>query len=294
MKAASAPWFTVVSVLLVLAGAGGLYAWNVRVGDPTPDSAIGYSFAFAGTGFMLLAALHYSLYRRSRKRGVGRLNAWLNWHIGFAIIALGLLFMHSFGNFNPRTGTYALYGMIALAISGIAGRVLDRKLPRAIAREVAQALTLQGEDRIESITRDVQSIVTYHTQKLHATSVPTVEQAKSGRQQLAMKTLHTPWDLAYIALDDTPQEIQRDTVSYRFVPDRRSQLTKPETLLPGVQESLSELQRVEHALRREQIYRYMIRYWRMLHVSLALVTIGLTVWHIEYALQLLIPVWLHR
>ena len=64
--------------------------------------------------------------------------------------------------------------------------------------------------------------------------------------------------------------------------------------MPGAQEQIAELRMVERAMQREQFYRYIIRYWRRLHVALALVTIGLTVWHIIYAFQLLLPTLLHK
>lgn len=287
--------------LLIIIIAGAIYIWNMQMGDPSPDSVAGYSFAFAGTGFMLLAAIRYSLYRRARKRGVGTLHSSLNWHISFAIIALVLLFMHSFGNFNPRSGTYALYGMVALAISGFFGRVLDRILPRAIARQVSSALTERGEDRIESITNDVRSKAVHNSQMLHATRTSASQhpaaqklgRGASGAEQ-PLKALQTSWDLAYISLEETPQEVKRDSVQYRFVPDRKSKLLDSEALMPGVNESITELQSAKQALYREQLYRYMIRYWRAFHVALALLTVGLLVYHVVYALQLLIPVWLHH
>jgi hypothetical protein len=105
--------------------------------------------------------------------------------------------------------------------------------------------------------------------------------------------LHTPWDLAYISLDATPQELSREASHYRFIPDKRSELARPGAFMPGAQEQISELRTVERAMQREQFYRYIIRYWRKFHVALALLTIGLTIWHIIYALQLLLPTFLH-
>jgi hypothetical protein len=106
--------------------------------------------------------------------------------------------------------------------------------------------------------------------------------------------LYTSWDLAYISLEETPQEMSRNTAQYRFVPDKKSALTRPGALMPGAQEQISALQNAQRALQREQFYRYVIRYWRVFHIGLVLLTIGLTLWHIEYALQLLIPTLLHR
>ncbi len=110
------------------------YVWYIQHNnDTSPDSIAGYTYAIIGTLLLLLAAVLYSLKRRSRKkRSVGQLQRSLNWHICFGVLGLVFLFLHSFGNFNPRTGTYALYGMIALAISGAVGRFLDRLIPHLI------------------------------------------------------------------------------------------------------------------------------------------------------------------
>lgn len=278
-----------VSALFTLAVIGlsiGLLILYSRLSnDPTPDSVAGYTYAILGTFFMLLAASGYTRYRASKRR-VGKLNGSLQWHISFGLIALVLLFLHSFGNFNPRTGTYALWGMIALVISGIVGRVLDRIVPKLIALQVKHALTEEGEDRVEYHTRTIQSIVSYNRQELRS-----LKPQKSGTRS-AKNPLATAWDLAYISLEETPQELRQNETHYRFVPDRRSELDKPETLMPGVSEHLNELHSVQSALRREEYYRALIRYWRFIHVSLVFITIGLTLWHLEYAATLLLPLFL--
>ncbi len=51
---------------------------------------------------------------------------------------------------------------------------------------------------------------------------------------------------------------------------------------------------VQGAIRREQFYRYVIRYWRLLHIALALLAVGLIIWHLVYVAQLLIPTVFHR
>src|SRR3989440_2494014 len=144
------------------------FVWYIQhSNDVSPDSIAGYTYAIIGTLFLLLAAVLYSLKRRShKKRTVGQLHRSLNWHICFGVLGLLFLFFHSFGNFNPRTGTYALYGMIALTISGLVGRFLDRLVPRLIAGEVHKALTARGDDRIETISQELQAIVIHNTQDL--------------------------------------------------------------------------------------------------------------------------------
>jgi hypothetical protein len=164
------PWFffnqspkrmiSLTFTIVVLLGLAIFYFWYSRANiDPTPDSVVGYSFAIAGTIFALLAGLRFTLFRRSRGRRVGDLNNSLNWHVSLAVIAFALLLFHSFGHFNPRSGTYALYGMIALVVTGVIGRILDKMLPRMMTAQVNKALDSRGEDRVESVSRELRSIM---------------------------------------------------------------------------------------------------------------------------------------
>jgi uncharacterized membrane protein YjfL (UPF0719 family) len=294
-----------IVTLIVIVSAGVFYVWySPFSNDASPDSLAGYAYAIVGTLCLILAAILYSWRRRSRnKRVPGRLNAALNWHIFLAIIGLALLLMHSFGNLNPRTGTYALYGMVALTVSGFVGRMLDRLMPRLIANEVNKALTMQGEDRIEDISQEIQAIVIHSTEKLQGFSAAPSRTSTSfvslpgstsnGIPFDSSRSLHTPWDLAYISLEETPQELNREAAQYRFIPDKKSALARPEALMPGAEEQMSELKKVQRAMQREKFYRYIIRYWRVVHISLALLTVALTIWHLVYAAQLLIPTFIH-
>jgi len=305
-------WFLRFLVIFLGVAVGVAFSvwYTQHSNDVSPDSSAGYTFAIIGTLFLLMAAFLYSLKRRSHKnRTVGKLYKSLNWHFCFGVLGLVFLSLHSFGNFNPRTGTYALYGMIALAISGIIGRFLDRLGPRLITGEVHKALNVMGDDRIETISQKLQAIVVHNTQDLHSFAVMPGETSRDASRSLVSiddqlssdfpfmqkdQALQTPWDLAYISLEATPQELSLEASHYRFVPDRKSELVRPGALMPGAQEHISELQEVEQAMQRELFYRYVIRYWRKFHIMLALLALALTVWHLVYAGQLLLPVLLHR
>lgn len=271
--------------IVVIALSAGYFAWYSRTSnDASPDSQVGMIYALLGTFLLLLAATLFSLRRRSqRRRKLGGLRASLGWHISCALMGLAFLFMHAFGEFNPRTGTYALYGMIALVISGIVGRLLDRVLPLLIAGEVHRVLTDQGDDRIETISCQLQVALTRRAVPQSAAlplplSFPR-RNLNTGMPATRDQALHMPWDLAYLSLASTPQEISGET----------GQLP----LLPGTQARMDELAKVRRAMQRELCYRYALRSWRILHILLALVTIGLLIWHIVYALQLLLPTLVH-
>lgn len=300
--------FRVTVTILIIVVAAVFLAWYSHVSsDVAPDSLVGLIYAILGTLFLLMAGTLYSLRRRShRHRKLGGLGSSLGWHICFAIIGVALISMHTFGEFNPRTGTYALYGLIALAVSGLIGRLLDRVMPRLVAIKVNQSLTAQGDDRIETISQKIQAIVGYNSQNLKGMAAPPQSKVNGPvnnnsliplleKQTVFAKDqpLHTPWDMAYISLESTPQEVSRDTTKYRFVPDKQSQLLRPGALMPGTQEQMTELEDVRQAMESELFYRYIIRYWRVFHVLLAVVTLGLVIWHIVYALQLMLFPILH-
>ena len=299
-------WSVALLVTLCIVAAGGaFYLWYDHPGnDTTPDGTAGLVYAFIGTGFFILAAVIYALRRRSHKRDTGQLHAALNWHVFLALIALALLFMHAFGHFAAISGTYALYGLIVLVMSGVIGRILDRVMPRLIAREVDKVLTAQGDDRVEVVSQKLQAIVVHNTQKLRGFQIPPTQPVPapptpqppvvSGLPVVSSKqSLHVPWDLAYISLEPTQQELDRDAPHYRFIPDKKSALNSPGTLMPGTDEHVAELQAIHSAMQREQLYRYILRYWRVLHICLALISVGLVIWHIIFACTLLFPRFMH-
>lgn len=292
----------ILMVLLVIGLATGFFVWYIRFGnDASPDSPVGLLYASAGTLLVLLALTLYSLRRRShRQRALGGLRASLGWHMGLALMGLAFLAMHSFGELNPRTGTYALYGLLALMVSGLIGRLLDRLIPRLMTSEVQQALTARGDDRIETISQKLQAIVVHNTQSIRGFATPD-EKNRPGNSlvpaspQRAMtwrdRTLHAPWDLAYISLEPVPQELGRENGQFPVTPEKKSDFLHPVALMPGTQEEIDELEAVQEAMRYELFYRYVMLYWRRFHILLALVTLGLLIWHIVYALQLmLVPV----
>lgn len=291
----SSPWFSfqprdqwklcLLVSLLILAASIGFFVWCTRVSnDLGGDSFAGLVFAVGCTVFLFLAAVSFTLQRRARKRVVGKLNAVLNWHICFGVIALVMVFLHAFGNLNPRTGTYALYGMIALVISGAVGRILDRMAPRMIVQEMSKVLTIQGEDRLESTLRKLRADEEQRKQGLPAfraspgvtSSVLSSTSGASGGQSVFPGL----WDLGYNSLETlSPQTSQWDSMS-----GRSGALSLDGRGLVGAVEK-----EVSQAFKRERFLRYLLRYWRIFHIVLAVVTVGLTLWHIEYALSLVIP-----
>jgi hypothetical protein len=280
---------------LILAASIGFFIWcRIASNDMGGDSFGGLVFAVAATVFMLLAAISFSLRRRARKRHVGELNGVLNWHICFGVLALVMVFMHSYGNYNPRTGTYALYGMVALVISGLVGRALDRVMPRLITKQVSKVLTNRGEDRVEVLWGELRSPGTMNRQKSRgfpslwgkiASPLSFSGIAAPKRQD----SIQDGWDMAYVSLDPAPRNRKGSTGQFPPAADPRMPFATAGKLTAPVQERMEVIEEAEQALEQESFYRYIIRIWRTFHIALAVVTVALTLWHIEYAFALIIP-----
>lgn len=281
-----------IITLFIIGGGAAFYVWYMRPGaDTFPGSTVGLIYASIATLFFILAAVGYALRRRSRKRAVGQLNVSLNWHIFLAVIALAFAFFHALGNFEAISGTYALIGLLALAFSGIIGRWLDRVLPRMITAEVDAVLTAQGEDRGESLSQELKAIITDHSLAVPPRQSPagyTRSPAISARN-----ALNVPWDLAYISLEPTQQELDRDAPHYRFIPDRKSNLSRVDVFMPPAEKPMAEMRTIQRCMNREQRYRRLIRLWRSVHITLAIVAVGLIIYHLIFVGVLFLPGLIH-
>jgi hypothetical protein len=287
-----------VITILIIGLAVGFFAWySIYSDDASPDSPLGYAYALIGTAFLLLAATAFALRRRShQRRTMGGLRAALGWHMSFALIGLAFLCLHSFGELNPRSGTYALYGLISLVISGLVGRLLDRLMPRLITAEVNRTLNAYGKDWLERTSPHLKAISKNQKPDMRGQLTPDTRPKTSHELSLSQKqvtpyqneTAFAPWDLAYISLESTPQVFSREVDQYGLVPDKTSGLLRLEAPMPRTQKLISEPAVLPHITQREQFYRYITSYWRRLHILLALTTIGLLIWHIVYVLQLML------
>lgn len=267
-------WRAAVTLLLVAGGLALAYAYYVLYGaDVSPDSLYGYAFAIAGTLLLAVVGVGYALRKRWRRARRGLLHTALSWHIVGGILSLGLILMHAVGNFHPRTGTYALYSLIALVISGIIGKRLDRVAPRRIAKAALKTVTGDGEERLESLV----SVLDAKHHHRHGQRPTTGSHVAAGGDN-ASTSAGVPWDLAYYDLSAAPAEIP-SLLGHATPGGARSASGKALAAQSGV---------IGQAIGVERLYLRLIRVWRLLHTLLSILTLALIVWHLEFAATLLI------
>ena len=262
--------------LLIVAGLAYVYVAYLHGSDVSPDSFYGYVFAISGTLLLALVGVGYVARKRLRRNWSGLLHVALTWHVVGGLLALALILMHATGNFNPRTGSYALYGLIALVVSGLIGRLLDRIAPRLAARAALRTLASDGEERLESLVDALDRRRRFRRE----------DQPKRSKAREPRKTA-SPWDLAYYDLGADPNDIPA-------LLNRRGEAVHTREALrlteDGVSQGMmaSESAAIRRAIGTERYFLHLIRVWRYLHTAISIVTLGLILWHLEYAAVLLI------
>lgn len=271
------------------AGIGLVYAYRgyLDSGDVSPDSVPGLAFAVAGTLLLLLVGVGYTFRKRIKKRAARRLHTALAWHATGGVLGLTLICMHTAGNVNARSGTYALYGLIALTVSGLVGRLLDRLCPRLAAAAAARAVTAEGEDRLVALEHKIAA----------------AQSARESQREMLRRSgvAGVPWDLAYYDLDPEVESIPQllrppssggDSRGIRKTHERiwhsvgshtLQLIHKPHALAGYVERQASA---VHSAQSHEQFFIQLIRVWRRIHMLLSIVTLGLLIWHIAFAITL--------
>ncbi|HEX6541462.1 MAG TPA: hypothetical protein VF040_06885 [Ktedonobacterales bacterium] len=268
-------WQATIVMLMVGGGlAYGYWLYSRSGGDISPDSLYGYIFAITGTILLSLVGIGYVLRKRLRKGAFKLLHTALAWHVVGGILALALIFAHSAGNFNPRSGTYALYALIALVISGIIGRQLDRLAPRLAARAALKTVTANGDERLDTLVRSLDM------KRLgqHERHEPRGRHAAHRSASASPASSSGTWDLAYYDLSATADDIPVLLKQPRRDGARRASAAA----------LASEAQEIRQAIGIEQLCLHLIRVWRYLHTMLSIVTLGLILWHLEFAATLLL------
>lgn len=252
-------WIMLVVSLLVY---GGIYAWYLNALKTQPYAGP-YSdplrlFGIVAFGLVLVVAA-YTLRRRFVRRLSGRVQNWLWAHTWFGVISILIAFLHeNYMNIlhdfyftrmrftEADLGMPALYALLLLVISGVAGRLLDSWQAHVIAAEANS----NGVGIVQAVQ-----------ERLHELDL-TVERLSAGKspafklycnEALSNKAL-LPDMLPVLA----PRE-QQDFERVHQVLSLRAQLVR--------------------SLRRQKRAQLIIRVWRYVHIPLACLALAVISFH---------------
>lgn len=141
-------WLTVLTLAAWLIGKSGWY---------TSGDDIGYWLGVAGAVMMLLAFILYPLRKHVRIfQSWGRIKFWLWFHMFLGVGGPLVILVHSTFRVGSLNAGVALYSMLIVALSGIVGRFIYRRVNGGLDGQRADLRELQvraGFDQSEAVSK---------------------------------------------------------------------------------------------------------------------------------------------
>ncbi|MFZ6819282.1 hypothetical protein [Undibacterium sp. Ji22W] len=132
-------------------------SWGIAFHDLVkPGSDLGYNLGLTG-GIMMLSLLLYPMRKRVRFLSkLGRMEKWFKVHMILGIGGPLLILFHSTFRIGSMNGRVALYSMLLVALSGVIGRFVYRRIHKGL---YGKALSLAETQKIlEASEEDIESV----------------------------------------------------------------------------------------------------------------------------------------
>jgi hypothetical protein len=151
-------WYALIAIVVVTA----LYAFAYVQASALPraSSLIGHGIGIVGFILMLATVTLYSLRKLRSDARWGSTAVWLKSHMVMGLVGPYMVLLHSAMKFNGLAGL-AMLLTVVVVISGLVGRYIYTRVPRALDEDEAAAST-RDEDR-ERIARRRKALATWHT-----------------------------------------------------------------------------------------------------------------------------------
>jgi hypothetical protein len=121
-----AAFWVIIAISLVY-----LYVTITYEQTPAASGLFGHGLGIAGFLLMLMTETLYSIRKRSRTAGWGRMSIWLQFHIFTGLVGPYMVLLHSSWKFNGLAGIVMLLTVL-IVISGFIGRYIYTSIPRTI------------------------------------------------------------------------------------------------------------------------------------------------------------------
>jgi len=129
------------------------YGWlNRNEGYLTPENGLGYWLGIAGTSAMLLLLLYPLRKRIKFLRLIGGITFWFRIHMILGLVGPALILFHSNFQLGSLNSNVALFAMLIVATSGVAGRYLYTKVHLGLyGRKAAVTEILADADTLKRL-----------------------------------------------------------------------------------------------------------------------------------------------
>jgi hypothetical protein len=135
-------------------------AYSQAKAFPTASSLVGHGIGIAGFILMLMTATLYSLRKLRTDARWGSTAGWLKFHMVTGLVGPYMVLLHTAMKFNGFAGLTMLLTVVVV-ISGIVGRYLYTRVPRAVAGPAGSGGA--GPEARSRLLRRRKRLATWHT-----------------------------------------------------------------------------------------------------------------------------------
>ncbi len=122
-------WWALAAIIVVTAGYSAFIAAAGLL--PSASKLVGHGIGVVGFVLMLLTETLYTLRKRAKNARWGRVSSWLRFHIFTGLVGSYLVLLHPAMRFHGLAAVLSLLTAV-VAVSGIVGRYLYTRVPRAV------------------------------------------------------------------------------------------------------------------------------------------------------------------
>ena len=139
-----------------------MVAYTQASAFPAASSWVGHGIGIAGFVLMLMTATLYSLRKLRNEARWGSMAGWLRFHMVTGLVGPYMVLLHTAMHFHGLAGLTMLLTVV-VTVSGLAGRYLYTRVPRAVDEAGAAADEQELARRSDRLVRRRKAFATWHT-----------------------------------------------------------------------------------------------------------------------------------
>lgn len=228
-----------------------------------PSGAIGHGMGILGSFLMLIGVVTYMMRKRYRSLSrMGLLKHWLEFHIFLCTLGPILVLFHTAFKFGGLVAI-SFWSMVAVFLSGIAGRFIYIQIPRSIeGRELSLAEVKEMKSDVAAIVRD--------SYKLDEENYNIIADSIKKKIELYHKNAFVRYFRKY--LDD------RKSIKSVITVLKRNKLPKPESdkIISLVKADIILNRKIERLGTMQNLFKF----WHVAHFPFALVMLIIMIIHV--------------
>ena len=272
-------WLNIIPHIFAVAVAFALWLGWVNRDDNglTPGSGVGYWLGIAGTSLMLLSLL-YPLRKRVRSlRAIGTIAFLLRAHMTLGALGPVLILWHANFGLGSINCSVALVTMLVVAVSGVVGRFLHRKIHFALYESKTEAQEILGDaDELKGFLGADPQVAGRMIAELNAFAQLGTEAPKSVPAVLIFQAL-IGWRAAVLRRRLTAHA--RQVIAIEGKRRRRSQEVQRRQL-GGVRDFVTQYIGAAQKAATFAFYERLFRLWHVFHVPLFILLLIVAIIHV--------------